>query len=114
MSKKTLGLLAALVTIPSTALAATDEIGPAGRIVALEVNQQSSDTYLQYHGRVWIGKGKAVVEYRWGGTSCGSRTLMPDGVQLLQTALANGLVVQPRYEDGQGTTLCLVGFTFSD
>lgn len=113
MSKKTLALLSVLVTIPSTALAA-DQVGPAGRITALQVNQQSSDTYLQYHGRAFIGKGKTVDEYRWGGTSCGSRTLTPDAVLLLQTALANGLVVEPRYEDGQGQTICLVGFTFSD
>ena len=113
MSRKTLALVAALVTIPSTALAA-DQIGPTGRITDLQVNQQSSDTYLQYHGRAFIGKGNNVTEYRWGGTSCGSRTLTEHAVLLLQTALASGLEVEPRYENGQGQTICLVGFTFSD
>lgn len=113
MSRKTLALVAALVAVPSTALAA-DQIGPTDRITDLQVNQQSSDTYLQYHGRVFIGKGSDAAEYRWGGTSCGTRTLTEHAVLLLQTALANGLSVEPRYENGQGQTICLVGFTFSD
>lgn len=113
MSRKTLALVCALVAVPSTALAA-DQIGPTGRIAALQVSQQSSDTYLQYHGRVFIGKKNDLEEYRWGGLACGTRVLTEHAVLLLQNALANGLEVEPRYENGQGPSLCLVGFTFSD
>jgi hypothetical protein len=113
MSRKTLALLGVLVAIPSTALAA-DQVGPADQIADLQVNQPTSDTYLQYHGRIFIGKGNKVDEYRWGGLACGSRVLTDHAVMLLHNALASGLNIEPRYENGQGQSLCLVGFTFSD
>jgi hypothetical protein len=106
-----LPLLAALA-IPSIAAADTD--APAGYISALDVNQPSADTYLQYHGRMFVTTGGknnvSTAEYRWGGTSCGSRTLTENQVAILQRALDNNTRIAPRFQSGQGGTLCLVGF----
>jgi hypothetical protein len=59
MSRKTLALLSILATVPATAFAA-DAVGTTGRISDLQVNRSSSLTYLQYHGRVFIGQGVGV------------------------------------------------------
>jgi hypothetical protein len=113
MSRKTLALLAVLIALPSTAFA-LDDVGKTGRIADLQVNLPSSNTYLAYHGRVFIGTGKEVDEYRWGGVSCGSNTLSEHAVTLLMRALDSGLRVEPRYKAGQGpTTKCLIGFNIS-
>jgi hypothetical protein len=53
------------------------------------------------------------TEYRWGGTSCGSRTLSELQVAELQAAMNNPrILVEPLWQDGQGVTLCLVGYSF--
>ena len=113
MSRKTLALLSVLVAVPSTALAA-DDVGTVGRISDLQVNMPSSDSYLAYHGRMFIKNGNNVEEYRWGGTACGSRILTENAVMMLQRALDSGLRVQPRWQPGQGTSRCVVGFAFTD
>jgi hypothetical protein len=102
-------LAVCLVSAPSTALA--DELGPTGIPTDVEVLTPSADTYLQYHGRVVLLVGTTAEEYRWGGTSCGSRTMSADNVRQLVAAVRNGSPVTPRYQLGQGTTRCLVGFT---
>jgi hypothetical protein len=98
-----------LAIAPSTAFA--DELGPAGIATDVEVLTPSADTYLQYHGRLVILVGTAPQEYRWGGTSCGSRTMSADNVRSLITAVNKGTPITPRFQMGQGTTRCLVGFT---
>lgn len=105
-----LGSLA--IAIPVTALAA-DETGSAGSVSSVEVNTPSADTYLAYHGRVIVLTGKTTkTEYRWGGTSCGTRVLPADMVEVLVQASRNDLVVvTPRFQIGQGDAKCLVGFT---
>lgn len=56
--------------------------------------------------------GNQLDEYRWGGTSCGSRVLTEPQIAALQQALGNKRVrIQPLSQDGQGQTICLVGFT---
>jgi hypothetical protein len=58
---------------------------------------------------------RALAEYRWGGTSCGSRTLPDSHVAMLQRALERqGTIVQPRFQIGQGDLKCLVGFNLVD
>ena len=113
MTRTTLALLSVLVAVPSTALAA-ENVGTVGRISDLQVNMPSSDAYLTYHGRTFIKNGNNVEEYRWGGAACGSRTLTEGAVMMLQRALDSGLRVQPRWQPGQGTSRCMVGFTFAD
>ena len=103
--------LLGLLAMPATALA--DETGSAGSVSKVEVNTPSADTYLQYHGRVIILTGKSTkTEYRWGGTSCGTKTVPAEMVQTLVEASRNtDLVVTPLFQLGQGDLKCLVGFT---
>jgi hypothetical protein len=106
--------LALALAIPLTANAA-DETGPEGRAKTIQVNTPSSDVYLQYHGRVFVNTGKKSAEYRWGGTSCGSRTMSPEMIDLLVDAVrAEDVRIVPIYQDGQGSTKCLVGFSLKD
>ena len=94
MFTRTLALLGLLVALPSTALAA-DDVGAVGYVTELQVNQTSAETYLQFHGRAFLGGGakQAAVEYRWGGTSCGTRVLSEHQVSLLMRAFESGLRV---------------------
>ena len=104
-------VLAALAfsAVPSIALA--DTTGSAGYVMKLQANQPSADTYLTFHGRVFIGVAKGGTEYRWGGATCGTRTVSDASVQLLMHALDSGLHVEPIYQIGQGDLRCLIGFS---
>lgn len=111
--RKSLVLLASLVT--TTVALAADNYGDSGAITEMHTNYTSADTYLQYHGRIVITSGNEVVgystqEYRWGGTSCGSKTLSDAVVDRLQRAQLAAMTVTPLWKDGQGSTRCLVGF----
>lgn len=89
-----------------------DEVGGIGPIVALQLNTPSGDAYLQYHGRMFVKSATGVDEYRWGGTSCGSRVLTDTQFAAVQRAFDNKqLRIRPIYQDGQASTLCVVGFT---
>lgn len=108
--------IATMLAIPATALA--DELGTKGTVASLEVNMPSSDAYLQHHGRIVVVSGHnkpkaSSAEYRWGGTACGSRTLSEAQVTMLQRAVESGTPITPRFQDGQGSTRCLVGFTIA-
>lgn len=111
----TLSALALAITIPATAFAA-DKSGSEGRAKTIEVNAQSSDSYIQYHGRLFVTSGKTTTEYRWGGTSCGSRTMSPEMVQLLVDIVRDRdeIRISPTYQDGQGSTKCLVAFSLKN
>jgi hypothetical protein len=102
-------LAVCLASAPTTAFA--DEAGKAGIATDLETLTPSADTYLQYHGRLVLLVGTTPEEYRWGGTSCGSRTMSADNVRLLATAVQKGQSITPRYQIGQGSVRCLVGFS---
>lgn len=106
--------LAVAVAVPVTAFA--DESGTAGSVDSVEINTPSADTYLQYHGRVFLRSGKAnKKEYRWGGTACGSRILPADMVEvLIQAARNDDLEVTPRFQIGQGDVKCLVGLSIEE
>lgn len=106
--------LATLVCLPSTALAA-DSTGSTGTLDSVEVYSASADTYLQYNGRILVSGGGRTTEYRWGGSSCSNKSLPDHMVALLSDALARRDVVQitPRFQAGQGTNKCLVGFTIT-
>ena len=94
---------------------AADEIGTPGIATDLELLTPSAETYLQYHGRLVVQVGPATTptfeEYRWGGTSCGSRTVSDDDLALLVESVRRGQKVTVRYQSGQGNARCLVGFT---
>lgn len=113
---KALNKIAVLASLAISSLAFADTQGIGGTVIELEVNTTSADTYLQYHGRAVIVSGKSNTtntEYRWGGTSCGTRTLSDSMVAMLQRALESGAPIVPRYQDGQGMAKCLVGFRFA-
>jgi hypothetical protein len=112
MSARLFAALALFLAIPGLALA--DSVGSAGAIKSLELNTVHADAYLLNHGRIQVVSGKATDEYRWGGSSCGTRTLDDAQVATLQRAMASGMQIQPRYQIGQGSTLCLVGFVVLD
>lgn len=97
----------------AAAPAFADDSNPVGILVALQENTQSADAYLQYHGRMFVKVGKDTLsEYRWGGTSCGSRTLEENEVAMLQRALERkNMTIKPLSQSGQAQSQCLVGFT---
>lgn len=112
MSRMPVAVFALALLAPSLALAA-DAVGIPGAVAVLEVNHSTADTYLQYHGRVVLSDGTRATEYRWGGTSCSNKALPEALVTMLQRAMAAGTPVVPRYQAGQGTNRCLVGFTLT-
>lgn len=94
------------------ATAAADDVGGVGTLVGLQMNTPSGDAYLQYHGRMVVKSAGGLDEYRWGGTSCGSRVLTDAEFAVVQRALDNKqLRVRPIYQTGQGLTRCLVGLS---
>lgn len=103
-------LLLALTFHAGTATA--DDAGLGGSVVGVDVNTDKADLYLQYFGRLFVKNSDGDLdEYRWGGTSCGSRNLTEEQISMLQRALHNKkMTIQPRSQDGQGNTKCLVGF----
>jgi hypothetical protein len=105
-------LLAVSLALPRPAHA--DDLGALGPIVVVARNSTSADTYLQFHGRMVVGDSiGGYAEYRWGGTSCGSRTLSELQVAELLAAMNNPrILVQPLWQDGQGSAICLVGYSF--
>jgi hypothetical protein len=93
--------------------ARADDVGAIGTVAGLQVNDDSADTYLQFHGRAWVKNAEGTLdEYRWGGTSCGTRILDGDQVAALHRALdAKNMQVQLLYQSGQGDAKCIVAFT---
>jgi hypothetical protein len=93
--------------------AAQDLVGETGTVVGVTITTPSSDTSLQYHGQVFVQKAdKSVVEYRWGGSSCGSRILTDAEEGALHRALDSKVMrIRTLYQDGQGNAQCVVGFT---
>lgn len=106
----------ALVAVLWVGSAICDDAGQTGAVAAVDLNDDSADLYLQYHGRVFVKKPDGTLdEYRWGGTSCGSRTLSDEQVAVLQRALLNPKMrIGPRSQPGQGSVKCLVGFSTAD
>jgi hypothetical protein len=109
----TIPALALALALPASVLASGDQTGPEGRAKTIQVNAPSADTYLQFHGRLFITSGKNSAEYRWGGTACGTRTMTPEMVALLVDVVRDRdeIRITPTYQNGQGTSKCLVGFT---
>jgi hypothetical protein len=107
---RALSIGAALLTCATVVHA--DDVGQYGTPVALQVNTVASDTYLQFHGRLSVKAADGTLgEYRWGGTSCGSRVLTDAQVAALQRALDNNKMrIKLLTQDGQGSTICVVGF----
>lgn len=111
--RRRIGLVTILITLPlSAATASADDTGLVGSIAALEVYTTSADTYLQNHGRMFVKNSDGDVdEYRWGGTSCGTKVLTEAHVAALQAAQNNKkMTIEPRSQDGPGIIKCLVGF----
>lgn len=103
--------LLAVCLLVAPAIASADESAAQGIAWDLQVVTPSADTYLQYHGRLLVMVGATAEEYRWGGTSCGSRTMSEDNVRMLAEAVSKGLLLTPRFQTGQGAAKCLVGFS---
>ena len=112
--KTGMGLLAFCCAVLSYAGAATaqDDVGAVGPIAGLQINSPHGDSYLISHGRMYVATaGGTLDEYRWGGTSCGTRLLTADEVAALHRALDNKKVqIQPFFQTGQGDIKCLVAF----
>lgn len=114
IATNTFASMLAVCLLITPALASADENATQGIAWDLEVLTTSADTYLQYHGRLVVMVGTASEEYRWGGTSCGSRTMSADNVRLLTEAVGRGHLITPRFQIGQGSAKCLVGFAITD
>jgi hypothetical protein len=113
--RRGIGLLI-LSTLITTGVARADDTNSVGSLVGLDVNTSSADTYLQYHGRLFVKNAdNTIAEYRWGGTSCGSRVLTEDQIAMLQRALTSKkMTIEPRTQDGQAIIKCLVGFSLAE
>jgi hypothetical protein len=114
---KVIAALSVVVTLAVPSIASAEALAAKGTISSLETNTPSADAYLQYHGRMFVVTGSkgatSTAEYRWGGTSCGTRTLTEGQVAMLQRALESGTPITPRIQDGQGDVKCIVGFTIA-
>jgi len=113
MRLRMIALLAVATTLLGGVAWAADVTGPAGAVLSVEVRTVSADLYLQFHGRLVVQQSidDMAVEYRWGGTSCGSRILTASQLgYLMDLAAAPYMMIEPFYQDGQGQTICLVGF----
>jgi hypothetical protein len=119
-TRRSLAAFASLFLIAAAvpAIVYADDTGTAGYVDKVDINTPSADAYLQFHGRVIVASGKGganKVEYRWGGTSCGTRTMPEELVQILvQSSRDSNIVVTPRFQLGQGDAKCLVGFSMQD
>jgi hypothetical protein len=110
IATNTFASMLAMCLLVAPAIASADEDAAQGVAWDLEVLTTSADTYLTYHGRLVVMVAATPVEYRWGGASCGSRTMSVDNVRLLTEAVREGLLITPRFQIGQGDAKCLVGF----
>ena len=111
---RTLGaVLAAFLLVCSSTPALADDVSAVVTPIGLQVNTLPGDTFLIYHGRLFVKTAEgALDEYRWGGTACGSRVLTEPQVAALQAALDNNKMrLQILYQIGQGDSKCVVGFT---
>jgi hypothetical protein len=108
-------LLIAGIVSSWSAVVRADDVGEFGTPVGLQVNTTSADTYLQYHGRLFVKAANGTLdEYRWGGTSCGSRVLNDAQIAALQGAIDNNKIrIELLTQDGQGSAVCVVGFTLA-
>jgi hypothetical protein len=114
MMRRTIGFLTLLSALFFYAGAASaDDTGQRGSIAGLDVNTDSADIYLQYHGRMFVKNSDGNLdEYRWGGSSCQTRLLTDAQLAALQGAQNNKkMTIEPRSLIGQGNVKCLVGFT---
>lgn len=109
MQRHTLALTT-ILTLLATPVLAADLLGTRGVISELHVNSVNSDSYLQHHGRVVITAEGRASEYRWGGVACSNKTLTESQVTMLQRALESVTTIEPRFQAGQGTNRCIVGF----
>ncbi|NVB40397.1 hypothetical protein G6O69_21335 [Pseudenhygromyxa sp. WMMC2535] len=100
-----------VVSLLSPLPAAADSQGETGTIDSVEVYSPSSDDYAKYHGRLFVTGARGQAEYRWGGTTCGSKTITDAMATQLVVALdAENTQIVPRFKSGQGGKRCLVGF----
>jgi hypothetical protein len=106
----TLTLLAvATFTIPATH-ALADSTGTAGPIVGIEINDDTSDLWGTYQGRVFINEGEAIQAYGWQGTSCSGYVMSTSQQEILANSIARKVLVVPYYKPGAGGARCLVSF----
>jgi len=93
---------------------AADNVGALGPLVVVARNSDSADLYLLYNGRIIVGDAiGGYAEYRWGGTSCGTKTLTEAQTSDLLAAMNNPRVlIEPLWQAGQGLSQCLVGYSF--
>jgi hypothetical protein len=106
-------IIGSVVLLVAGMAPAQDVIGPVGTPAGLQVLTLSADTYLAFHGRLYVKNAdNTLAEYRWGGTSCGTRVLSDAQVASLQAAIDNKKMrIEPVYQIGQADIKCVVGFS---
>jgi len=104
--------VAVVAAMLAPATASADTTGTAGPVIGLELNEDSSDEYLAYRGRIFVSEGGGTVQvYRWGGTACNGITMSDPQVDILGEAINNKAArVIPYWKLGAGGARCLVSF----
>jgi hypothetical protein len=103
-------ILAASAVLPGVAHA--DSIGAVGQIVGIEINEDSSDEYGIYRGRIFLKETPTTVQvYRWGGVACNGYVLMESQIALLSATMSSKTArLIPYWKIGAGGARCLVSF----
>jgi len=101
--------LAAIVAVPARA----DLVGAIGPIVALRIQNTSSDDFASFKGFILVGESiGGYVRYNWGGSRCPALILTDAEIQSLQRGMNNPrILIEPSYKLGQGPNLCLVAWS---
>lgn len=111
IARRIFPIIASTLVLALASSASADEPGKQGVATDIEIVSPSADTYLQYHGKLIVTLTGGFDEYRWGGASCGSRTMSAENVAALVRAVDQALLITPSWQMGQGSAKCLVGFT---
>jgi hypothetical protein len=106
----TLAILAVVAFSMPATRAFADLIGVAGPIVGIELNDDTSDEWANYQGKVFIDEGDTVQEYRWQGTACSGKAMSVTQQEILAGGVGKKVVVIPYYQLGVGGVRCIVSF----
>ena len=100
---RTIAAIVAPVLALASGAARADTLGPIGRVIALEIVEQTSDLYASYHGRIVVDDavGGGTISYKWGGNQCPGLDVADPA--FLQRGFGNPrMLIAPAFKNGAG------------